>query len=231
MSETKYLKLAETRSPEEFAAMFGCKVGTFHQYVKRRGWPTAREIRHDNRLRRIQQLLDEGVSAKQIQLSLGLSRQRYHQLLKKLETNPPKPLAPTVKPPLAKNREGTAGDNPQINFGLRRTHYQIVQGIWNPRDNNYSWVVFDDGLTIKEAREGIDEVVASSLNLGRMQKVTSAHRAAYTGAPMAIIEMTTKIVERVGNPERENATFADNRLGVAYTEYESDDEQAEAHPS
>jgi hypothetical protein len=202
LNEAKYFKQAVTRTTEEFAKDFGVTTHAFFSFLQRRGWPPPREVRMMDRLNRLQQFLNEGLSPKQICQSLGISHQRYHQMLNELKERPVQPKVEPAKPTRAKSRSG-ADPIQDDNFvcHLRRTMYEIVQGLWNPRDSKYSWIVVDDGLTIKEAREQVDEFIAEQQGLGRLQRVTSEHRKAYVGPPLAIIEVSTKIVERIGTIE------------------------------
>lgn len=92
-----------------------------------------------------------------------------------------------------------------------QTRYQLVTGIWNPRENDWSWIVANDDLTIKEARAQIDEVIAEYFGLRRSDKITNEHRLTYDGPPWVLMEVRSKILERLGNPDKK-VVFDENIL-------------------
>lgn len=81
--------------------------------------------------------------------------------------------------------------------------YQIVSGLWSPRDQKYSWVVAAEFDTLKDAQNAIDEAVYpgdiySLATASEARSQANANRAAYTGSPIAIVVVKTRLVERFG---------------------------------
>ncbi len=75
--------------------------------------------------------------------------------------------------------------------------YQLVQGIWNPREAGFSWVVADEFPDLKSARAALNEIVAKAAGVSAKRN-SPAHRLAYNAAPHAIVEIKSKIIERIG---------------------------------
>ena len=80
---------------------------------------------------------------------------------------------------------------------LSNLTFQLAQGIWNPAKENHSWVVVEEFETLAAARLAIDEAVADNLGLARLERVTPDHRRSYSGPPLAVIQINSKVIERL----------------------------------
>lgn len=85
ISEAKYRKLALTHSIEDFSKMFDVTYHAFIAFLARMGWDTPKTIQVTERNRRIDEMLGEGYTPKQIRRSLGLSQQHYSKIMKDRE--------------------------------------------------------------------------------------------------------------------------------------------------
>ncbi len=76
--------------------------------------------------------------------------------------------------------------------------FQLVRGLWNPAGESYSWVVGEEFGTIKEARDGLDTYIAQSLGLPWGDALTNEQRESYSGPPVALLRVQTKLLDRFG---------------------------------
>lgn len=75
--------------------------------------------------------------------------------------------------------------------------YQLVQGLWNPAKDNYSWIVAEEFAALPDARKALDEIIAEDAGLGRLERVTNEHRRNYRGSPMAVMQVHSKVIDKL----------------------------------
>jgi hypothetical protein len=91
--------------------------------------------------------------------------------------------------------------------------YQILSGLWNPREQAYSWIVARDYPATKPGRQeggffldcyllGVepDEPLLSRTKITQQAKEA---RTSYVGPPIALAVVTTEIIETVRGDEPE----------------------------
>lgn len=79
------------------------------------------------------------------------------------------------------------------------TSFDIVQGIWNPAEKNWSWVTVENCETSSDAYKAIDRIIAASLGLGFGDKLTKELIDTYAGPPLHILRTVTNKVYSIGS--------------------------------
>ncbi len=103
---------------------------------------------------------------------------------------------------------------------MKIRHWEILSGLWSPRDGKYSFVTVGQYDTAREGQAALDERLAEM----EPDALISPHprRLTYNGAPLALVQIDNLVVCRVGRDGAPDWALEDG--GEAVHRQTADDE-------